>query len=254
MSRSYTKDDILNYLDNCVVYNLGCFFMDLEHGYFITANSRLSLFASDVHWAIVFEKSGFANRSYEIQLELNFFGNTLRNLEPGGLYHHFNYNAKYFPLVDGDALSEIEADFEQLSTSATRVKLRGRPVPIPNTKTEYAKWIPDILTREYPEHVAFEDVARFLAFEYADECRATEDELRTCLPDDPALPLVAHIDEWHHRSYSNYDGNGPLGEKPSSYETFPLIADVLISGDAGRFRPTLAPTNHWSNWPEAGGL
>ena len=254
MSRSYTKEDILNYLDNCVVYNPGCFFMDLEHGYFYTANSRLSLFASDTCWAIVFEKSGFANRSYEIQLELNFFGDHLRNLEPGGLYHHFNYNSKYFTLVDGDALSEIEADVEQLSTSANQVRLRGKPVSIPNTKEEYAKWIPDILSREYPTHVAFQDVGRFLAFEYADECRATMDELRTCLPDGPPSSLVMHIDEWHHRAYNNYGENGPYGDKPSSYETFPLIADVLVSGDAGRFQPSLPPTSHWSNWSEAGGL
>lgn len=37
--------------------------MDLEHPYFYTANSRLSLFADDANRTIVFEKSGYANRA-----------------------------------------------------------------------------------------------------------------------------------------------------------------------------------------------
>jgi hypothetical protein len=61
------------------------------------------------------------------------------------------------------------------------------------------------------------------------------------------------IDEWHHRMYDNYH-KGSLGDKPSSYETFPLIAKVLVSGDPAHYQPTLPPTNHWRNWPEAGGL
>jgi hypothetical protein len=199
VNRRYTEDDILDYLDNCVVYNPGCFFMDLEHGYFHTANSRLSLFADDENWAIVFEKSGYANRASEIQLELNNFGRTLRNLQPGGLYNHFTYNSQYISLVDHKALEEVSAGFDEVSLSAIRVKVRDRHVAIPSQKEDYRKWIPDILAREYPEIVTFEDLARYLAFEHEQLCRATLEELKTCLPYD--LPLLMRIDEWHHRSY-----------------------------------------------------
>lgn len=52
--------------------------------------------------------------------------------------------------------------------------------------------------------------------------------------------------------------NGPdkelMGDAPSSYETFLLIADVLVNRDPSRFRPTLPPNNHWRNWAAAGGL
>lgn len=253
MARQYTKERILDYLDNCVVYNPGCFFMDLEHAYFYSANSRLSLFADDMNWAIVFEKSGYANRTFEIQLELNYFGNRLLNLEAGGQYSHFPYNSRYFSLVTDDALEEVSEDFEMVSPSATRVKLRDEYVAIPNRKEDYLEYVPDILTRDYPEVVSLEDLGRYLAFEYEGLCRATQEELRTSLPLD--LPFLMHIDEWHHRAYHNYSPDeSATGARPSSYETFPLIADVLISGDPALYRPTLPPTNHWRNWPEAGSL
>jgi len=46
LARRYTERDVLDYLDNCVVCNPGCFFMDLEHGYFP--------FTDDANWAAVF--------------------------------------------------------------------------------------------------------------------------------------------------------------------------------------------------------
>ncbi len=113
---------------------------------------------------------------------------------------------------------------------------------------------PRILTRDHPGEVTFEDLGRYLTFEHEELCRATLEELRTCLPGD--LPFLTHIDEWHHRTYGYAPDVDPpiIGDKPTSYETFPLIAEVLVSGDPSRYRPTLAPTNHWSNWPEAGAL
>jgi hypothetical protein len=54
---------------------------------------------------------------------------------------------------------------------------------------------------------------------------------------------------------NNYSADrAPSDRRPSSYETFPLFAEVLVSGDPTRYRSTLTPTNHWSNRPEAGAL
>jgi hypothetical protein len=205
--------------------------MHLQHGYFYTANSRLTLYADENRWAIVFEKNGYANRVSCIELELNFFGNCLQNLDRGGANDRYVCNAKSITLVDEDALSEIASDFEQVSPSATSVRLRGEPVRIPSTKEEFAKWIPDIHDdKGLGERPTFDDLGRFLAFEYADRCRATHAEKRLCLPAD--LPEVMVVDEWHHRFYYHYK-NGPdnelMGDAPSTYETFPLLADVLAT-------------------------
>jgi len=45
-----------------------------------------------------------------------------------------------------------------------------------------------------------------------------------------------------------------MGDAPGTYETFPLLADVLATRNPSRFRPALPPNNHWSHWPEAGQL
>jgi hypothetical protein len=229
--------------------------MDLEHGYFATANSRLTLLGDKRHWAIVFEKSGYANRASEIQLELNYFGSCLRNLEPGGAYHQFNYNSKYIPLVDVDSLNAIEAEFETVDISAETVLLRDQEVALPRSLEKYEKWVPGIRHRETDEKPDFADLGRYLAFEYESLCRATYSEISQCLPD--GLAVILQLDEWHHKSYSFYT-NGPdhgvMGSPPSSYETFPMLAEVLVTKDVEKYRPTLKPNSHWRNWPGAGKL
>ena len=256
MPKRFVSKDVIDYLDTCVIDEPYCFFMDLGHGYFYTANSRLTLYGDDGRWAIVFEKSGYANRDGRIELELNFFGNCLHNLDRAGADDRYICNAKFLTLVDGDALNAIASDFEQVSPAASFVKVRAESVPIPSTKAGFAKWIPDIENDSgFLERPTFWDLARFLAFENVDLCRATDTEKRLCLPRD--LPEIMTVDEWHHRNYHHYD-NGPdkelMGDAPSTYETFPLLAEVLATGDPSRFRPTLPPNSHWSNWPEAGTL
>ena len=261
MPARFVANDVLEFLDNCVIDEPYWFFMDLEHGCFYTANSRLTLYADESRWEIVFERSSYANRAGRIEVELNFYGNDLHNLGRAGADERFSCNAKRVTLVDGDALHEIESGFESISPAATSVRLRGEPVKIPTTKEGFAKWVPDIHEEddddsdEESPRPRFEDLARFLAFEYADLCHATDAEKRLCVPGD--LPEIMTVDEWHHRSYSYYS-NGPdkavMGDPPSTYETFPLLAEVLVTGDPSRFRPKLPPSNHWTNWPEAGGL
>ena len=256
MPAHFTAKDVTGYLDNCIIDEPYCFFMNLQHGSFYTANSRLTLYADVSRWAIVFEKNGYANRGLRVDIELNFFGNCLRNLDRAGAEDRYVCNAKFVTLVDGDDLDEIASDFEQVSLSAATVRVRGKPVQLPSAKEGYARWVPDIhVDNGYCERPVFCDLARFLAFEYAELCRATDDEKGQCLPAD--LPEIMTVDQWHHRFYYHYnDGlrDVVMGDAPSTYETFPLLAEVLATRDPSRFCPALPPNNHWSNWPEAGAL
>jgi hypothetical protein len=253
MPARFTAKNVVDYLDNCIIDEPYCFFMDLQHGYFYTANSRLTLYADESRWAIVFEKNGYANRAVRVEIELNFFGNCLQNLDREGRYI---CNAKWVTLVDGDDLEEIAPDFGQVSLSATSVKARGKRVPLPSTKEGYAKWVPDIYAdNDHCERPTLEDLARFLTFEYADLCRAMDAEKRQCLP--AALPEIMTVDEWHHRFYYHYKNgldNVVMGDAPSTYQTFPPLAEVLATRDPSRFSSILPSNNHWSNWPEAGQL
>jgi uncharacterized protein DUF7003 len=139
MPARFSAKDVVDCLDKCIIDEPYCFFMDLQHGYFHTANSRLTLYADESRWAIVFETNGYANRGGRIDLDLNFFGNCLRNLDRAGADDRYVCNAKWSVLVDGGA-----SGFEWVSPSATSVKVRGTPVPLPLTKAGYAKWVPDI--------------------------------------------------------------------------------------------------------------
>jgi len=241
----YTKEEILNALDDCTTYN---FFLDLEHGYFHTAGSRINLFADENRWAIVFEKSGFGNRSGRAEIELNYFGNCLNNLGKAGLNDIYTCNTKYFTLISGEEFERIEGDFELTSKEAKIVKVRNIELPIEQDKQNYkAKGI-KIQDFDNPNDlIDYQSLVRFLEERNSEIFRATEEELRTSIPND--LPFLMKIDEWHHNSYSEYGG-----DKPSTYETFKLIADILVSKNIENWKPTLEPNNNWRNWPEAGGL
>ena len=75
--------------------------------------------------------------------------------------------------------------------------------------------------------IDYQSLVRYLDEANPEIFRATEDELRMSIPID--LPFLMKIDEWHHKSYYEYDESN----KPSTYETFNLIADVLISKNVG---------------------
>ncbi len=46
--------------------------------------------------------------------------------------------------------------------------------------------------------------------------------------------------------------NEIVGTKPSDYETYKMIANILVSKDITKWNPTLKPNNNWRNWPNAG--
>jgi transposase len=197
----YTAQDIIEYLDD-IEHITPFSFIDIGHPYIYTADSRLTLFADETRWAIVFEKSGHNPRASRIELYLNYFGNCLGNLKPIANSDRF-YNSQTFVLIDQSELIRIGGDTKVSTdgnevTLGVEVRLRERYVKTPDTKQDYQKWIPDIMTRDYPEYVYFRDLVRYLAYEYEELCRATDEELRYCIPHD--LPKIMVIDQWYHKS------------------------------------------------------
>jgi len=81
--RTQKSQEILDCIDTATV-NPYLFLPDLEHGYFYTAGSRITLFGDASRWAVAFEKTGYHNRSLEVQIVINYFGNCLINLDKAG--------------------------------------------------------------------------------------------------------------------------------------------------------------------------
>lgn len=55
-------------------------------------------------------------------------------------------------------------------------------------------------------------------------------------------------------SNSDHNKNQYQDNRPSSYETWQLIAKVITTGDTTLYRPSLQPNTHWKNWPASGSM
>ncbi len=237
------------------------FFIDFEHPYFYTAGTRLTLFADEKRWAIVFEKAGYSTGNNCGEIEFAYFGNCLQNLKSGIAGDETTSNMKTVILINDTDLEQIDdGEFEELvSKDKNKIKVRDTLLTIEHdTSTYQAK---NIKLHDYDNPkglIDFPSLIRFLDEEYPAVFRATDEELRACLPSD--LPKLMQINQWHHKAYYKHKyKNSPntyaveeVGTKPSDYETYKMIADVLVSRDTTKWKPTLQPNNDWRNWPKAG--
>lgn len=276
----FTTQEILSPLDNCDeegMYN----FINLEHPYIFTVDSRLNVFRSgDGRWAIVSEVLGYNPRGSIIALEIRYFGNCLVNLtvENGNIYNYY----MAYP-IDWDNFNET-VEIESLNPDAAYWLVRGQQVPLSHNLQDYED--AGIELKEYePGEISAEEAGRLLILKYQDLLRATDDELYKAIPAD--LEKILVIDEWYHQSFSQlklplelpdvqaiYNRSTPevrtlmerdhaqkarinaeeWEKRPSSYETWQQIAEVIVSGELSKYQPTLKSNSHWSNWPEAGAL
>jgi hypothetical protein len=233
----YNQLDILNALDN-IDNNPYTFFPDFNNGYFFTSGSRIGLFGDSTRWAIVFEQTGYHNRALNASIILTYYGNCLTNLtksEKNGI----SSNVKYLTLISDSTLKSLESDFELISPKKDSIIVRGKSLPILHDKEIYYKRGIEINDFENP--LGLVDVValiRLLDDLYPEVFRANEEELKISIPSD--LPLLMYIDKWNHRQFTFYR-DMKEGERPSTYETFPQIANVLVNKDTSLFKPTLEP-------------
>ena len=245
---SYTKQDILNELDNS--NNPFKSFPDFEDGYFHISGSRINLFADSTRWAIVFEQTGYHNRNLDVEIHLTYFGNCLINLSNAGINKEINI--KYIKLIEETKLKKLEAEFEHISNSSKFINVRNTNLPIEHDFKKYKVNGINISKFNNPRNlIDIVSLIRYLDEFHSELFRANENELRTCLPKD--LPKIMDINKWYHKNYATI-GGVVEGEKPSNYETFQQISDVLINRNSSFYKPTILPNNDWRNWPNAGQL
>jgi hypothetical protein len=85
-----------------------------------------------------------------------------------------------------------------------------------------------------------------LNLKYPEVFNSTEEELRACLPKD--LPKLMTLNEWFHTDCAKVRGFEDHAQSVRDNETFKLIADVLVSKDTSKFKPTIKPNSDWRNW------
>lgn len=120
--------------------------------------------------------------------------------------------------------------------------VRGRKRALPSLD-EYAE---RGIKLEDPPRVHVFELCRLLADTDRESVLANEKERRISIL--PGMPQILQLEEWHHPNV--VDNN----DRPGGSETFQQIAQVLVTGDVGRYRPSRPPNTHWQNWPEGGTL
>lgn len=216
----------------------------LDNGYFYPAATRLTVFQSATDWAMTIEVFGFSPRSGLPSTNIYTFAGKLRNRErPPG---HPSYEA-YLAANPHNELRSIGPigegswiDCELVAMDGTDLTIRGELLPIPTVAEIKAN---GITLQGEPDIRVFE-LARYLAQVRRRDILATEDELRVNVG--PELTQVLQIDEWNHPDVADE------ACRPSGSETFQQLAEVMVTGDARRYRPTLPPNTHWRNWPAGG--
>lgn len=247
----FTKEEILSNLDSLHPYKSIPAF-DLETQTFVVA--RAHLYADRERWAIVLEevKPGPGG-----DITIYSFGNCLINQERGGLYGQYLSNISFYRLISETEFKRIVTGkyHSLISKKISQVKVRDQVVSMVHDFDTYMKKripIIDYLTPK--KHIDYMAMLRLFEQEHPGLISATEEELRGLLPSD--LPKLMKIDRWHFKDFYifptiNEDVNEEHGDKPSSYETFQLMAEVLVTKDQSKWKPTLIANNHWRDQPNA---
>ncbi len=262
-----SAEDILSQLDQCAAaFN----FPILDNGYVYLADVRISAYRDKKRWAMIIETLGYNPRASGIQSfssSLYCFGNCLKGT-PG-----LDNDSWVYPISDGpdgpllDEANSLNEGAKSLRIRETVVRINrdaaflagkkiGRKFDIENWRAyamrQKGPLRKNLLDAARPiedaggaEEFRGQDLLRSLVPEHRNLLLATDGELSQRLSVE--LPLLLRLDQWHHPDVS-------AGEMPSKSEAFKMIAEVLATGDASRYKPTQEPNTHWSNWPSGGDL
>lgn len=282
-----TTEEILHILDHA---NDGyyCWFVEMNHANSYLIDSRLNIFrAQDDRWAVVAERLGFSTSAGVVQLEIYYYGNCLKNLDTYNSRHTNVYTV--YP-IDFENQQETIGD-EVLLTEASSWLVRGQKVLLsrdgmiyqnagielrnpgeirveeaarlivlqqPNlfraTDDELYKSVPADLKK-----ILVLDEWFHLDFVLQPVERMTDEHIRQTYEFNKQLTglnltyeeLKQSIRE-RENTQEIYNKQAWMNNRPSSYETWQLLAQVIVANDPTRYKPTRSPNTHWKNWPASG--
>jgi len=242
----WEPNQILDILDG----GCGAFtFPMLDNGYVYLAATRLSLFRSDVDWAVVIEVFGFSPRAGLPDTHIHTFASTLhkRNRESDyGISEAYRNYLANNPHNDSRFINPVnegtwqDDDDMELVNPDGELILRGQTIQLPSCTDYQLHGIE--LDEERP---AVFELCRYLAKLYRSDVLGTESERRVSVL--PEMDEILLLDEWHHP-------NVVEEVLPSEVQSFQEMAEVLVSGDASQYTARESPNTHWSNWPDGGTL
>jgi hypothetical protein len=244
----WSSKQILKTLDDCCK---AFTFPAMDNGYVYLAASRLTLFRSEMEWAIVIEVFGFSPRAGLPDTSVYTIGSSLNNRKTPEQYvnrkAYENYlknnpnNEFYsaYPIAEGSW--QDSTNLEMLAEDATELKLRDEVVRLPSVYMYKTHGI-DLQKQSRP-HVF--ELCRFLAATKREKVLGTPQERRTNVL--PELQQILQLEEWEHPDIIS----NPLAGDTQSFQQ---LSEVLVSGDIGLYHPSRPPNTHWRYWADGGSL
>jgi hypothetical protein len=288
-----TEEQILAKLDDYKL-GYYCQFIDLGHVYSYLIDSRLSIFrADDNKWAIAAERLGYNPRGGEIMLDIYYFGNCLVNLENYNEQDTNYYTVmpidwnSFNDTTEGEVL---KANSKFWNVRGQRLELSHKKQDYLNAGIELKEYEPaeisieevgrllvtkhrglfratdEELYKSIPHHLSkilvidewhHRDFNEILQPAMSDkQLRSTYEFNKNIGAGEYPIDYESFLVLFRQQeaTTSNYNKSQWQDNRPSSYETWQLIAKVIATGDTSLYKPILEPNTHWKNWPDSGSL
>lgn len=288
-----TEDQILDKLDNYKLGDY-CQFIDLGHVYSYLIDCRLNIFRNDNdNWAIASERLGFNPRGGGITLDICYFGNCLINLESYNGQHTNTYTVlpirweDFIETADADILKE---DAKYWNVRGEQIELSHNKDEYLKAGIELKEFEPGEISLEEVGRLLITKRQDLFRATDGELYKSLPKDLKKILVIDkwyhrdfveiiqPTLSgeHLKRVYEFNKnlatgQQYTDYESfatmfrrqeqsNSDFNEsqwrdnRPSSYETWQLIAKVIATGDKSLYMPTVEANTHWKNWPDSGSL
>ena len=287
-----TEEEILNTLDNCND-GYYCSFVNLGHPYSYLIDVRLNVFRGDNNqWAIAIERLGYNPRAGAIILEIHYYGNCLTNFEfynerPTNNYSiHLIDDDNFSETIEGESLkadanvwlvggqevvlSHNKQDYlnagielKEYKANEIRIQEAGRLVVLKNREVfratdeelykSVSKDLKKILVLDEWFH---KDFRLQILPTMTDEHLQQAYEFNKNLTGLGGMTYESFAQSVRKQEILSNASNKEIWEnnRPSSYETWQLIAKVIVVNDPKQYKPTLKSNTHWTNWPESGSM
>lgn len=289
----FIEDQILSRLDNYKL-GYYCQFIDLGHVYSYLIDCRLNVFKGNNNdWAIVAERLGYNPRGSGILLDICYFGNCLTNLEIYNSQNTNYYTVTpinwndFFETADGEILkpnakfwdirgkqielSHNKQDYKnagielmELNQGEIRLEEVGRFLITKHrdllraTDEELYKSISKdlnkILVIDEWYHRDFNEIVQPTISD--EHLRTTYEFNKNLSGGQDYMDYQSFATMFRQQEQSNHNFNQSQWQdnRPSSYETWQLLAKVIATGDTSFYKPALQPNTHWKNWPDSGSM
>lgn len=287
-----TKEEILNTLDNSND-GFYCSFVELGHAYSYLIDTRLNIFrGNNDRWAIAVERLGYNPRADSIILDINYFGNCLINLEnynqrPTSYYSIYPIDKDNFnDTVDGESLKTdaafwlvrgqkvslshkkqdyLDAGIELKEYESNEINVEKTVRFIVSKNNELFRATDNELYKSIPKELEkilvldewyHKDFQLLISPTMTDEHLKQTFEFNKNLTGQDGKNFDDFSKSFRKQEILNDDWNREMWEqnRPSSYETWQLIAKVIVTNTPAFYKPTLKPNTHWANWSDSGSL